>query len=355
MRGGKLGSIVNNPCRACAGRTGPSVSPAWWGAVFSVPISWGGSGDQKGCAWWPRAWRDFFRRTSARRVGGGLAEQLTVPSLFVVSGRDQGAKYELEDGMMGLGRDSSNFIQLHDTEVSRQHAEIRRDGDDLHRLRPGQLQRHLRQRPAGRRSHRAGQRRPGAGRQHADALHRPGRRAPRATCRTRSTSSPRPQPGDSSRIVRSVTPAGGEPDLRPRRPTLPQNSWLARARSNLQVMYRTALAVSHTLDIDQLLNRIMELIFEWVEADRGCIMLLRSGDASSSSPKVRRTRKGVAPDEQDHDQQDDPRLRDRAERRRADQRRPRRTTAGTRRPASCRWASARRSACRCKAATTWSA
>ena len=39
-------------------------------------------------------------------------------------------------------------------------------------------------------------------------------------------------------------------------------------------MYRTALAVSHTLDIDQLLSRIMELIFEWVEADRGCIMLL---------------------------------------------------------------------------------
>ena len=39
-------------------------------------------------------------------------------------------------------------------------------------------------------------------------------------------------------------------------------------------MYRTALAVSHTLDIDQLLQRIMELIFEWVEADRGCIMLM---------------------------------------------------------------------------------
>ena len=53
----------------------------------------------------------------------------------------------------------------------------------------------------------------------------------------------------------------------------PTSPWLARARSNLQVMYHTALAVSHTLDIDQLLQRIMELIFEWVEADRGCIML----------------------------------------------------------------------------------
>ena len=28
---------------------------------------------------------------------------------------------------MGLGRDSSNFVQVHDTEVSRRHAEIRRE------------------------------------------------------------------------------------------------------------------------------------------------------------------------------------------------------------------------------------
>jgi signal transduction histidine kinase len=100
---------------------------------------------------------------------------------------------------------------------------------------------------------------------------------------------------DRSRIVRSVTQEEGsrifglESDV-------PQNSWLARARSNLQVMYRTALAVSHTLDIDQLLQRIMELIFEWVEADRGCIMLM---DAATKTlqPKVRRTRKGIRADE----------------------------------------------------------
>ena len=74
---------------------------------------------------------------------------------------------------------------------------------------------------------------------------------------------------------------------------LPQNSWLARARSNLQVMYRTALAVSHTLDIDQLLQRIMDLIFEWVEADRGCIMLI-DVDTGRLEPKVRRMRRGKA-------------------------------------------------------------
>ena len=77
------------------------------------------------------------------------------------------------------------------------------------------------------------------------------------------------------------------------RPTAPQNSWLARARSNLQVMYRTALAVSHTLDIDQLLNRIMELIFEWVEADRGCIMLIDPSRPRRCSPRSAATRKGI--------------------------------------------------------------
>ncbi|MGB9881059.1 MAG: ATP-binding protein, partial [Anaerolineae bacterium] len=68
--------------------------------------------------------------------------------------------------------------------------------------------------------------------------------------------------------------------------------WLAQARRNLEIVYHTALAVSHTLDIEQLLNRIMDLIFEWVEADRGCIMLV-DPDTGKLVPKVRRVRKGV--------------------------------------------------------------
>jgi signal transduction histidine kinase len=72
--------------------------------------------------------------------------------------------------------------------------------------------------------------------------------------------------------------------------------WLARARSNLQIMYRTALAVSHTLDIDQLLARIMDMIFEWVDADRGCIML-KDLDTGQLEPKVRRHRRGMSTEE----------------------------------------------------------
>jgi two-component system NtrC family sensor kinase len=54
--------------------------------------------------------------------------------------------------------------------------------------------------------------------------------------------------------------------------------------------------VSHTLDIDQLLARIMDMIFEWVDADRGCIML-KDLDTDELVPKVRRHRRGIASDE----------------------------------------------------------
>ena len=46
-------------------------------------------------------------------------------SLFVIQGADQGKRFELKSKSMALGRDHSNPIRLHDTEVSRRHAEVR--------------------------------------------------------------------------------------------------------------------------------------------------------------------------------------------------------------------------------------
>ncbi|HJS06723.1 MAG TPA: GAF domain-containing sensor histidine kinase, partial [Pirellulales bacterium] len=53
--------------------------------------------------------------------------------------------------------------------------------------------------------------------------------------------------------------------------------------------------VSHTLDIDQLLERILNLIFEWVEADRGCIMLIDQ-ETGELAPAASRNRKGLRGD-----------------------------------------------------------
>ncbi len=53
-----------------------------------------------------------------------------MPSLFVIRGNDQGSRYELEEAILRLGRDKSSAIHLHDTEVSRLHAEFRRTHRD---------------------------------------------------------------------------------------------------------------------------------------------------------------------------------------------------------------------------------
>ncbi len=214
-------------------------------------------------------------------------------SLFVIRGNDQGMRFELDAELLRLGRDASNDIQLHDSEVSRQHAELRRVGNhyaicDLNSSNGtfvnGQPVRyHVLS--SGDQVQVGGTLLLYTGipeespEQLANAVHI----APAAAI------------DDRSRIVRSLSQAEGS-RIFDFDAELPQNSWLARARSNLQVMYRTALAVSHTLDIDELLRRIMELIFEWVEADRGCIMLV---DPASKTlvPKVRRSRHGWQSDE----------------------------------------------------------
>ncbi len=216
-----------------------------------------------------------------------------MPTLFVIRGVDQGSRFELTEPTIRLGRDPSSTIPLHDTEVSRHHAEIRwTDGEyaisDLNSSNGtfinGQRIRHQ-------------QLASGDQLQVGSTLMLytgPAEESQENLAEVVSIGSPA-EPPDNSRIVRSVTQQEGSRifDLASE---LPQNSWLARARSNLQVMYRTALAVSHTLDIDQLLQRIMELIFEWVEADRGCIMLM-DPESKTLQPKVRRTRKGVRADE----------------------------------------------------------
>lgn len=215
-------------------------------------------------------------------------------SLFVIYGRDQGRRIDLPAESRVLGRDASADIQLRDSEVSRKHAEVRAGAGTFEIL----------------------------DLESSNGTWVNGKKVERQSLRTGDrvqigrtlllfTGVPNDEPsiavqdvsiirsrGDSnSRIVHTMGPeeesklfefdaSGASP-------------WLARARSNLQVMYRTALAVSHTLDIDELLNRILELIFEWVEADRGCIMIL-DRDTEELKPTARKDRKQRATDDQLH-------------------------------------------------------
>lgn len=207
-------------------------------------------------------------------------------TLFVMQGRDKGKRYLLRGLPLTLGRDATNRIQLLDTEVSRRHAEVRRDDEgyvlvDLassngsfvngekieeRRLMNGdrvQLGRSLMI--------------------FTDADDRS------SVNLAHDVDIVGLNEVEGSRILKSVGQEASSQIFSA--PDAAESPWLARARSNLQIMYRTALAVSHTLDIDQLLSRIMDLIFEWVEADRGCIMLL-DHETEQLTPAASRNRKG---------------------------------------------------------------
>src|SRR5262249_19791296 len=66
--------------------------------------------------------------------------------------------------------------------------------------------------------------------------------------------------------------------------------WLQNALANLTIMYEASKAVSHILDLNELLNRILELVFRSIAADRGCFMLVNP-DSHDLEPKALRFRK----------------------------------------------------------------
>ena len=214
-----------------------------------------------------------------------------MPSLYVIRGNGQGSHFDLtelvsssDDRVIGIGREKGNDITVEDHEASRRHAEIRKQNDiyslaDLNSSN-GTFLNNCRIAEAELKSGDRIQ----IGRTLFLYSHGEGGHLPPANVEIVGTESG----DDGSRIIAAV------PDkLGPNLPPLPQddtqNHWLVQAQNNLDVMYRTALAVSHTLDIDDLLDRILQLVFDWVEADRGCIML-REEETGQLITKARRDR-----------------------------------------------------------------
>ncbi|QDT68296.1 Sensor protein ZraS [Planctomycetes bacterium MalM25] len=224
-----------------------------------------------------------------------------MPSLFVIQGRDQGQRHTLDEPMIGVGRVGGNAIQVHDTEVSRKHAVMELSGEEYvlrdlnssngtfvngkrikeQRLLSGdqiQFGRTLLLYTGTVETHEAAESGVSIVESSGDSH-------------------------DGSRILHAISQTEGS-DLLATPADQTQSPWLARARSNLQLMYRTSLAVSHTLDIDQLVARILDMIFEWVDADRGCIML-KDQTTGRLSPSVRRLRRGPEGEPSPHDSDPD--------------------------------------------------
>lgn len=209
-----------------------------------------------------------------------------MPRLIVIKGADEGKQFELTEPLISVGREVSNLIRLHDTEVSRRHAELHRTPEGSYRLvdvgsANGCLvnTRRVKEVVLSPGDHiQIGQ---------TILVYSTGRNdapAPELADRIRLVT--RQDLELSSAIIKKIGENEGSQILL--RPDHARSQWLKVQLANLAVMYETIQAVSHILDVDQMLERIMELIFRSIEADDGCI-LLHNPETGQFEPKAARS------------------------------------------------------------------
>ena len=207
-----------------------------------------------------------------------------MPRLIVIKGADEGKQFDLSQLMHAVGRDGSNQFRLHDTEVSRRHAEFRLQDGQYHVVdlasANGTFVNNQQVTDAVLHSgdhiqigqsvlvYSAGRNETQVATDLADRINMISRHDLELTSAIIKTVGE----NEGSRILARTKPAGA--------------AWLETSLANL---YETIQAVSHILDLDQLLDRIMELIFGSIQADRGCIML-RNPETNELEPKAVRWR-----------------------------------------------------------------
>lgn len=212
-----------------------------------------------------------------------------MPRLIVVRGVDEGKQFELTGATVIVGRHSANAVSLHDTQVSRRHLEVRAAphgyevfdlGSGNGTLLNGQPVQVARLRSGD--TITVGQ---------SVLMFTVGRNElPDAgnDLTQRVKLQARPEQDLNSAIVRTVAADAGSQILsRPAAAT----DWLRARLASLAALYETAEIISHILDVDQLLDTVMDLVFKSVDADHGCFML-RDEDGRLV-PKAVRYRAGM--------------------------------------------------------------
>ena len=201
-------------------------------------------------------------------------------SLYVVRGRDQGKHFQLTGSVLRIGRDGTSDIQLFDSEASRSHAEIRSEKNgtveviDLASSNGTRVNgnRVKRQTLVSGDRIEIGQ----------TLLIFTGANQPQGLDVAHGVDIVRQaRENDASRIVSSLSQVVAQPDGG-------DSSVVSKpdASRSLEVMYLAAIAVGRTDDLDEVLNRILRLVFDWVDADRGVIML-RDQETHQLQPAAR--------------------------------------------------------------------
>ena len=211
-----------------------------------------------------------------------------MPALIVTLGPDEGRTFRLKEQRISVGRHTENTIQLTDKRVSRRHLELRlhNSGDyQLFDLQSGN-----------------GTKVNGRVIQVIDLRdndqislggttlrYRAKGKEPAGLGVNEGTSGRlilEPSVEFPSAILKTVRADLGSQILS--NPTQAANEWLRVRLANLSVMYEASSAASQILDVDELLERIIDLIVRTTDADHGCAML-RDPETGELVPKAIRS------------------------------------------------------------------
>src|SRR4051812_12229165 len=188
--------------------------------------------------------------------------------LIVIKGADEGKQFELSTPVVGIGRDAGNAIRLNDTEISRRHAELYQ--------RDGEVRRYY-IRDVGSANGTFVNNAPVA-----DAPLQPGDQIQVGQSLLVVSGGRGEDAGDlaekislitrqdvelSSAIIKTIGETEGSRILA--HPEKVQGTLANKLLTNLGILYELSQAVSHIPDVGDLLDRVMELIFRALEADRG--------------------------------------------------------------------------------------
>ena len=226
-------------------------------------------------------------------------------SFYVIRGRDNGQHFLLRGSSITIGRDTANQIQVHDTEVSRHHARIEIAEDKSFRLTDlgSSNGTFVNSRKVNSEILRSGDR-VQVGRTLMIFTGGPEPLTPsakdvvnivgqgdlldmsqiRSSMQTPYENSNLPPASDSeSRIAETLNLALAAPSTSSAGET-------AAPRTHWEIVYLVGQAISRTVDLDDLLRQVLDLIFQWIACDRGCILMI--DDASGHlTPTHSRSRK----------------------------------------------------------------
>ena len=199
-----------------------------------------------------------------------LCEGRTVSkaALLVIQGVDQGSRFELAEQTLGIGRGITNEIRILDTEVSRTHANIEfEDGQFFIADRNSSNGTFVNGKAIRKQPLISGDQIQMGRSTILFSLNETEDESRFVADKINLVDQPvsvASVVGDSSSIdgrkVFSETVDAREPQV-------------AQTTANLQVLYRiTEIAVSPSISLDQLLNRILDLTIDVIGADRGCVL-----------------------------------------------------------------------------------